>query len=78
MKKLRGIIERESQADALHDGSQDLGCSTYELVLVYGNTEVPVRVIIIALLKVFFKRFEIIQEGIVCLVGVLFGEVRLV
>ena len=77
-KELRGICEREGGADALHDGSHDLSYTMYELALIYGETEVSVRVVNVSLFKVFFDGFEIVEEGIVCLVGGLFREIGFV
>jgi hypothetical protein len=77
-KELRGICKREGGVDALHDGSHDLGHTIYELALIYGETEVSVRVINVSLFEVFFDGFKIVKEGIVCIIGGLFREIRFV
>ena len=74
-KKLGGICKGKSRTDARHDGGHNLGCATYELALVYSETEVSVRVVEIPLFEVFFDGFEVVEKGIRCFVRFLLRKV---
>jgi len=75
VKELGGICEGKCRMDALYDGGHNLGCATYELALVYSETEVSVRVVEIPLFEVFFDGFEVVEKGIECFVRFLLQKV---